>query len=91
MKYLTIKISTELAGNRTLKDMEKLALRAFGECQQEFVRIHVKLGFVIISVFFPEKLEQLAHKNAAVFKDAGVEEVSVDGRVVFFTTLEEEV
>ena len=95
MKDLTIKISKELAKDRTLKDIEKLALRAFGENQREFVRIHVKLGSVIISVFFPEtltgKLEQLAHENAAVFKDAGVEEVSVDGRVVFPSTLEEEV
>ena len=96
MKDLTIKISKKLAGYRTLKDMEELALRAFGENQLEFVRIHVKLGSVIISVFFPEtltgKLEQLAHKNAAIFKDAGVEEVSVGGRVVFpRLTLEEEV
>ena len=55
----------------------------------------MKLGSVIILVFFPEtltgKLEYLAHKNAAVFKDAGVEEVSVGGRVVFPSTLEEEV
>ena len=82
-----IKISKKLAKDRTLKDMEELALRAFGEYQLEFVRIHVKLGSVIILVFFPEtltgKLEHLAHKNAAVFEDAGVEEVSVGGRVVF--------
>ena len=95
MKDLTIKISKKLAGDRTLKDMEELALRAFGEYQLEFVRIHVKLGSVIVSVFFPEtlcaKLEHLAHKNAAVFKDAGVEEVTVGGRVVFPSTLEEEV
>ena len=95
MKDLTIKISKELAEDRTLKDMEKLASRAFGEYQLEFVRIHVKSGSVIISVFFPEtltgKLEHLVHKNAAVFKDAGVEEVTVGGRVVFPSTLEEEV
>ena len=95
MKDLIIKISKTLAKDRTLKDMEELASRAFEECQLEFVRIHVKSGSVIISVFFPEtladKLEHLAHKNAAVFKDAGVEEVTVDGRVVFPSTLEEEV
>ena len=95
MKDLTIKISKKLAKDRTLKDMEELALRAFGEYQLEFVRIHVKLGSVIILVFFPEtltgKLEQLAHKNAAVFEDAGVEEVSVGGRVVFPKILEKEV
>ena len=95
MKNLTIKISKKLAEDRTLKDMEELASRAFGEYQLEFVRIHVKLGSVIISWFFPEtltgKLEQLAHKNSAVFEDARVVEVTVDGRVVFPSTLEEEV
>ena len=34
-------------------------------------------------------MEYLARENAAVFKDAGVEEVTVGGRVVFSSTLEE--
>ena len=92
MIKLTIKISKRLADKRSLKDMEELALRSFGECQ-DFICIHAEPGSVIISWFFPEalsdKLEHLARKNAAVFKDAGVEEVTVGGRVVFPCTLEE--
>ena len=93
MKNLTIKISRKLAKERTIKDMEELALRGFGEYQLEFIRIQVKSGSVIISWFFPEaltsKLEYLAHGNVAVFKDAGLEEMTIGGRVVFSTTLEE--
>ena len=92
MKNLTIKISRKLAEKRTLKDMEELALKGFGEYQLEFICIQVKPGSVLISWFFPEaytgKLEYLALKNKAVFKGAGVEEVTVDGRVVFPSTLE---
>ena len=94
MKDLTIKISRKLAENRTLKDMEELALRAFGE-YQDFICIHAKSGSVIISWVFPEadngKLKNLAYKNVAVFKDAGVKEVTVGGKVVFRITLVEEV
>ena len=93
MKNLTIKISSELAKRRTLKDMEELALKGFSEYQIEFIRIHVKSGSVIISWFFPEaltgKLEYLAHENIAVFKNAGLEELAISGKVVFSSTLEE--
>ena len=93
MVKLTIRISKRLANKRNLKDMEELALLSFRECQRDFVRIHAESGSVIISWFFPEalsgKLEHLARENAAVFKDAGVEEVTVGGRVVFTCTLEE--
>ena len=90
---ITIRVSKTFAKDRTLKDMEELALNGFGENQRAFVRIHAKSGSVIILWFFPEalsgKLEHLAHENAAVFKDAEVEEVTVGGRVVFPCTLEE--
>ena len=91
-KDLTIRVSKTFAKDRTLKDMEELALGGFGENQKAFVRIHAVSGSVIISWFFPEslsgKLEHLARENGAVFKDAGVEEVTVDGRVVFPVTLD---
>ena len=91
-KHLTIKVSKTFAKDRTLKDMEELALGGFDEYQREFVRIHAVLGSVIISWFFPEvlhgKLEHLARDKVTLFKDAGVEEVTVDGRVVFSITLE---
>ena len=92
-KKLTIRVSKAFATNRTLKDMKQLALRGFGECERCLVRIHMKPGSVIISWFFLEalsgKLEQLARDNTAVFKDAGVQEVTVDGKVVFPIILEE--
>ena len=92
MKDLTIKVRSMFAEHRTLKDIQELALRGFGECR-DFVRIHMKLGSVIISWFFPEalsdKLEYLAHKNAAIFKEAGVEKVTIGGKTVFPSTLKE--
>ena len=93
MINLTIKIPKRLADKRSLKDIEELALRSFDDYHHEFISIHAKPGSVIISWFFPEalsgKLVRLAHENAAVLKDAGVEEVTVDGRVVFPSTLKE--
>ena len=93
MKSLTILVSEEFAVERTLKDIQTLALRSFGECQRAFVRIHMKQGSVIISWFFPEvlsgKLEYLAHKNAGIFKEAGLEKVTIGGKTVFPSTLEE--
>ena len=91
-KDLTIRVSKAFATNRTLKE---LALIGFGDCQKFLVRMHMKPGSVIISWFFHEAfsgmLEHLACENAAVLKDAGVVEVTVDVRVVLPSTLEEEV
>ena len=90
---LTIKITDDLAGEQTLKDIEKLALKVFDECCRSLVHMHAEVGSVIISWFFPEdqsdEFETLAKENATIFKDAGVEEVTVGGRVVFPCTLEE--
>ena len=92
MKNLIIEVPKTLAEQRTLKDMEELALRSFGKCR-DFVHINVKSGSVLILWFFPEalcgKLEYLAHKNAAIFKEAGVEKVAIGGKTVFPSTLEE--
>ena len=89
---LTIKISKWLANNRNLKDIEKLALKAFDERRWSLVRMHAKVGSVVISWFFPEdqcsEFITLAVENATIFRDAGVKEVTVDGRVVFPSTLE---
>ena len=90
---LTIKVSPSFATNQTLWDIKNLAMKGFKECHQRFVRMHAEPGSVIISWVFSValsgKLEHLARENAAVFKDAGVEEVTVGGRVVFPCTLEE--
>ena len=92
MTSLTILVSKQFAVQRTLKDIQELALRGFGNCR-DLVSIHVKFGSVIISWFFPEvlsdKLEYLAHKNAGIFKEAGVEKVTIGGKTVFSSTLEE--
>ena len=84
---VTITISKEMAYDRTLKDIEKLAMEGFEECQKKFIRLHAEPGSIIISWVFPKglsgRLEQLACDNAAVFKDNGVVEVTVGGRRVF--------
>ena len=84
---VTITIPEEMKCYRTLKDIEILALKGFEDSQQYLVRMHAKSGCVIISWFLPEdhscELEKSVRKNAAVFKDAGVEEVTVGGRIVF--------
>ena len=90
---LTIKVSDHLATERTLKDIERLARKVFDDSVRSLICMHAEVGSVIISWFFPEdqraKFITLAIKNATIFKDAGVEEVTVDGRVVFPSTLEE--
>ena len=92
MKKLTIWVSKQFAVHRTLKDIQELALMGFGKCR-DFVNINVESGSVLILWFFPEalsdKLEYLAHKNAAIFKEAGVEKVTIGGKTVFPSTLEE--
>ena len=89
MAVVTIKIPQSLANRRTLKDMERLAGRAFGEYYRSFVNLHVVPGPIVIIWFFPEcftdKLEQLAQANTTVFLQEGVEEVTITvaGRMVF--------
>ena len=84
---IKIKIPQSLANKRTLKDMERLAGRAFGEYYKSFVNLHIIPGSIIITWFFPEshtdEMERQAQANGAVFKQEGVEEVAVAGRVVF--------
>ena len=90
---VTIKISKKVVSDRTLKDIEELARKGFDEYYKFFVRLHAKVGSIIISWIFPKslsgKLEQLAHKNAAIFEEAGVEEVTVGGRRVYPVTQQE--
>ena len=90
---LTIKISKKLANKRTLKDIKELAMEGFKECYRSLIWLHVKAGSIIISWVFPEaligRLEQLIRENAAVFINAEVEEVSVDGRRVYPVTEQE--
>ena len=84
---LTIKIPRNMASRRTLKNIEELAMEGFEDCYKSLIRLHAEPGSIIISWTFPEalsgRLEQMAHDNAAIFKDAGVEEVTIDGKKVY--------
>ena len=85
---VTIKILKKMKCTQlTLKDIENLALEGFEDSQQYLVRMHAKSGSVIISWVLPEdhscELEKSVRKNAAVFKNSGVEEVTIGGKIVF--------
>ena len=90
---VTITISKEMASQRTLMDIENLAIEGFKECHKEFIDLHAEPGSIIISWVFPKelsgRLEQLAHDNAAIFEENGVVEVTVGERRVFPCTQQE--
>ena len=91
---LTIKISKGLANIRSLKDIEQLAMEAFDKRFWSLVHMHAEVGSVIISWFLPEdqcaSFITLSFENSTIFRDAGVEEVTVDAwRLVFPGPLEE--
>ena len=84
---VSIKIPRGLARQLSMKDIEELALEGFQECHKSLVRLHATPGSVVIMWFIrialTTKLEQLVHKNAAIFSAKGVKEVTVDGKRVF--------
>ena len=69
----------------TLKDIEELAMKGFGDCYRSLIHLHVTIN--IVSWLFPvamsDKLIKSVQENVVVFKNAGVEEVTVAGRIVF--------
>ena len=87
---LTVKISKELASKRTLKDIVDLAMEGLEDCHKSLIQLIAKPGSIVLSWIYPEvltsKLVQLVHNNVAIFKDAGVEEVTVGGRRVYSVT-----
>ena len=98
MAELTIRIPAEMnikeTNKRTVKDLEKLARRAFQGCENSFIGIKVKPGSIIITWYVPEslceELERLVRENAAVLREEGVEEVTIVGeKRVFFSTNED--
>ena len=96
MAEMTIRIPSKckVRNLRTLKDVEELAKRSFPDCENSFINIKVKPGSIIITWYVPEslceKLERLAHENAAVLREEGVEEVTIVDRKkkMFFSTKE---
>ena len=86
---VVIRIPHEYASphGRTLKDMETLAGKAFGEYYQSFIRMTVKPGSILVVWQFPvslsAKLEHSARDSSDLFAMEGVEVVMVAGRVVY--------
>ena len=86
---VVIRIPHEYASphERTLKDMERLAGKAFGEYYQSFIRMTVKPGSILVvwqfPVFLSAELERSARDSSDLFAKEGVEVVMVAGRVVF--------
>ena len=87
MAVVTVKIPESMATKRTMKDMEKLAGKAFGPYYKSLVRLNVVAGSILINWFVPktltEELVRLSQTNAVIFMQEGVEEVTVAGMVVF--------
>ena len=83
MATVTIRIPEEYGIPRTMKDVEKLAKKAFKGHHKDFVRINVMPGSIIITWYITEglceELVQLARENIAVLREEGVEEVSIVG------------
>ena len=87
MVEITIKISEKLASRRVLKDMENLASQAFEDHQKKFVCLHVTTGSVVVSwhvtISLCGILQQMAQRKETIWRQYGVEEVSV-GRLCVF-------
>ena len=83
MATVTIKIPEEYGIPRTMKDVEKLAKKAFKGRHKDLVRINVTLGSIVITWYIIEglceELVQMARENIAVLREEGVEEVSIVG------------
>ena len=91
---VTIKIPANLkTSEQTLKNIENLAKEGFADCYKSLIHLHIKAGSIIISWVFPEalsdKLAKETRENAAIFKDAGVEEVTIGGKRVYSATQKE--
>ena len=75
------------SNDKTLKDMETLAGKAFGEYYQSFIRMTVKAGSILIVWQFPvslsTKLEHSVRAKSKFLVQGGVEVVMVAGRVVY--------
>ena len=83
MATVTIRIPEECSIPRTMKDVEKLAKKAFKGRHKDFVKINVMPGSIVITWYITEglceELVRLARKNIGVLREGGVEEVSIVG------------
>lgn len=95
MVKITFRIPRQLAKAIVIKEIENLALQVFEDNQQHFVRFHVTPGPVIIVWYVTESLcevlQRMAQKKATVWRQHGVEEVTVGSHCVFLSTAPEKV
>ena len=95
MEKIMIKIPRDLATKRILKDMEELAIKAFGDKYHQLVHFHVIKGSVVICWFVVESLcevlQRLAREKVAVWRQFGVEEVMVGSECVYCCCSKKEV
>ena len=95
MVDVVIKIPKRLATEKILRDMEVLAMEAFGDNQNSFVRFHAFSGSIIICWFVVESLcevlQRLAREKVAVWRQHGVEEVMVGSQCVYHYSDQDEV
>ena len=94
MIEIAIKIPKHLATEKILRDMELLAMEAFGDNQKSLVRFHAYSGSIVICWFVVESLcaalQQLAREKVAVWRQHGVEEVMVGSQCVYHYTADQE-
>ena len=87
MVEVAIKIPKCLATEKILRDMELLAMEAFGDNQKSFVRFYAYSGSLVICWCVVESLckvlQQLAREKVAVWRQHGVEEVMVGSQCVY--------
>ena len=87
MVEVTIRIPKQVANERILKDMERLALEGFEEKYYRFVCFHAKAGSVIISWYVDEslckELQQIAQRKTALWRQHKVKEVVIGSQCVF--------
>ena len=95
MVKVAIKIPKHLATEKILRDMEMLAMEAFGDNQKSFVHFHAFPGSIVICWFVVESLcevlQRLAREKVAVWRQHGVEEVMVGSQCVYHYTDQDEV
>ena len=95
MVEVAIKIPKHLATEKILRDMELLAMEAFGDNQKSFVRFHAPSGSIVICWFVVESLcevlQRLAREKVAIWRQHGVEEVMVGSQCVYHYTDQDEV
>ena len=94
MAELIIKIPEDSASNRTLKDVEKLAEKAFGDKNyKSFVHLRVEPGSVCIIWWYPRYLtSELKHSvKKLLLIEVGVEKLSIDDETIIINAATQQI